>query len=613
MTRTMPSPRLWYLVVCGLVATAAAAGAAFGAEHPALVQNAGSRPGIGLDGRWSAIVDPYETGYYNHRYEPDANGYFRNARAQSPADLIEYNFATARKLNVPGDWNSQDEKLFLYEGTVWYQRDFVLRKLAARRYVIHFGAVNYRAIVYLNGQRVGEHEGGFTPFQFDVTDQVLDGDNFVVVKVDNRRERDQVPTVNTDWWNYGGITRQVRLLELPSAYVQDYAIHLKDGAAEAIAIAGWVQVVGTPAKTLGRVQLDIPELGVATAIALDESGYGRFSIAAQPALWSPATPKLYTVRLGTGEDLVEDRIGFRSIAVRGEDILLNGKPVFLKGISIHEESPLHPGRAWSEADASALLAAARELGCNFVRLAHYPHNEHMLRLADEMGLLVWSEIPVYWTVRFDSPAVYAKAERQLSEMIARDRNRASVIFWSMANETPISQERLAFIGKLASQARGLDGTRLISAALDTQSEADGARVIDDPLAAVVDVIGINSYCGWYGGTPASCAGLKWLSKYRKPVIMSEFGAGAVQGRHGDAGERWTEEYQAEVYRNNLAMIDRMSFLRGITPWILRDFRSPRRPLAGIQDYWNRKGMLGDNGNRKQAWYVLQQYYAGRPD
>jgi beta-glucuronidase len=243
-----------------------------------------------------------------------------------------------------------------------------------------------------------------------------------------------------------------------------------------------------------------------------------------------------------------------------------------------------------------------------VRLAHYPHNEMMLRAADELGLLVWAEIPVYWTIDFESPVVLAKARRQLDEMIARDANRASVILWSMANETPVSAARLRFIGALAAHARKLDPQRLVTAALDTQTAEEGRRVIDDPLAATIDVIGINSYCGWYGDKPAECADLRWVSRYGKPIIMSEFGAGALAGRHGDPSHRWTEEYQADVYRNNLAMIDGIDDLRGLSPWILKDFRSPRRPLPGIQDFWNRKGLLSETGERKLAWKVLHDYY-----
>lgn len=585
-----------------LVLTMCATVSAKGGDMP-LIQNPDSRTAFSLDGQWNIIPDPYENGYYNHRYEPHENGYFKNNKARNPSDLVEYDFSRSQKLNVPGDWNSQDDKLFFYEGTVWYHKDFDLKKKTGHRYVLYFGAVNYSAKVYVNGGKVGEHEGGFTAFQFDITDELEDGKNFVVVKVDNRREREQVPTVNTDWWNYGGITRSVRILELPRNTIEDYFVQLKKNSQTQL--EGWVKTTGASTED---VRLRIPALNLSQAIRVDKNGFGRFSVAAKPQLWTPESPKLYRVMLSHGGEVVEDKIGFRTVSVDGEDILLNGKSLFLKGISIHEESPLRAGRAWSEEDARILLGWAKELGCNFVRLAHYPHNENMVKVADEMGLLVWSEIPVYWTVLFDNKTVYENAENQLREMISRDKNRASVILWSMANETPDSKPRLRFISDLSKVARKLDNTRLITAALDTQSSDEDGRVIDDPLSGVVDVIGINNYCGWYGGTPESCAGIKWRSKYNKPVIMSEVGGGALQGYHGDVDQRWTEEYQAAVYRHNLAMMDNIPFLRGITPWILKDFRSPRRPLPGIQDYWNRKGLVSDTGIKKQAWHVLHDYY-----
>ncbi|HZD52709.1 MAG TPA: glycoside hydrolase family 2 TIM barrel-domain containing protein, partial [Woeseiaceae bacterium] len=210
-----------------------------------------------------------------------------------------------------------------------------------------------------------------------------------------------------------------------------------------------------------------------------------------------------------------------------------------------------------------------------------------------------------------SDAAFRQARQQLDEMIARDANRASIILWSLANETPPGPARQRFLEALAAHARKLDPTRPLTAALNTQVAEGDRRIIEDPLAATIDVIGINSYCGWYRGKPSECAGLRWVSEYAKPIIMSEFGAGALQGLHGEAAERWTEEYQAEVYRQNLAMLDAIGPLRGMSPWILKDFRSPRRPLAGIQDFWNRKGLLSETGEPKQAWQILRDYYRSR--
>lgn len=570
-----------------------------------LLQNAAERVGISLDGDWHVIVDPYENGYYDYRYEPKPDGFFLAEKPSSPADLVEYDFKRSPVLSVPGDWNSQSERFFLYEGTMWYYTTFKLDPEPDRHYRLHFGAANYMARVWLNGKLLGAHEGGFTPFEFTADEYLEDGENFVVVKVDNRRERDQVPTVNTDWWNYGGLTRSVKLIDVPRRHVAQWRLGLDaDGR-----IAGWVRVAGSGG---GPVRMRIPALGVDLSIEADEQGMAKFTHDARPERWWPEEPMLYDVEFAYASDSVRDRIGFRTIETRGEDLLLNGEPIFLRGISIHEEAPDRAGRAWSEADARQLLAWAQELGCNFVRLAHYPHNEHMLRVADELGLLVWAEIPVYWTIDFESPVVFRKARQQLDEMIARDANRASVILWSMANETPIGDARFEFISGLAQHARALDPTRLVTAALDTQTEELYQRIIDDPLADVIDVIGINSYCGWYGDdSPADCAKLRWRSDYGKPIILSEMGADALAGRHGGADERWTEEYQVEVYRHNLEMASHINALRGISPWILKDFRSPRRPLPGIQDYWNRKGLLSETGQRKAAWALLHDEYRQR--
>lgn len=570
------------------------------------VQNLISRPSISLDGKWARIVDPFENGYYNHRYQPHKDGYFKNKKVQSVSDRIEYNFATAKKLSVPGDWNSQEDQLFFYEGTVWYQKDFDLVKKVNKKYIIQFGAVNYHAIVYINGHKVGQHEGGFTPFQFNITDQLKEGANFVVVKVDNRRSRDQVPTVNTDWWNYGGITRSVIITELPETHINDYYIGVSSDTEGSI--GGYVEVKATKKEIPDYVLISIPELGIKSEILPDQDGVARFTLHGSPTFWSPEAPKLYDVEISFLEDRVSDQIGFRTISVNKDEIYLNGSPIFLKGISIHEESPLNEGRAWSAADALVTLSWAKELGANFVRLAHYPHNEAMIKAADELGLMVWSEIPVYWTILFDNKAVYANAERQLSEMIIRDKNRAAIIMWSVANETPLSGSRLSFLQKLIKKTRALDPSRLVTAAIDTQDKSENEIVLRDPLADFLDVIGINSYCGWYWGLPEDCAKKTWDSSYNKPIIMSEMGGGAKQGLYGNPDEIWTEEFQAAVYEHNLIMAQNIEGLRGLSPWILRDFRSPRRHLNHVQDFWNRKGLLSERGVKKKAWYVLRDFY-----
>jgi beta-glucuronidase len=568
------------------------------------IQNSDARKTTSLDGEWRMIVDPYESGSYDYRYQPSPNGYFKNAKPKTKSDLIEYDFDKSGSLKVPGDWNTQSDQLFFYEGTVWYKKSFDYQRRPDTRLFVYFGAANYFADVYLNGEKIGQHEGGFTPFNFEITKLVRETGNFLVVKVDNKRRRDAVPTLMTDWWNYGGLTRNVKLIETPATFVHDYFVQLRKGTRDRV--SGWVKLNGV--KLSQRVTVRIPEAGISRSFTTDANGVAAVDFAAELKLWSPDDPKLYDVLIEAETDQVRDQIGFRSIETRGSEILLNGRPIFLRGICMHEEAPLRGGRANGREDARTLLGWARDLGANFVRLAHYPHNEFTIREADRVGILLWSEIPVYWTIQWENLATLENARNQLSEMIARDKNRAAVVIWSVANETPLSEARLSFLKNLVSHARSLDPGRLVSAAMERHYTDDRTQMIDDPLGEFLDVLGCNEYVGWYDGLPEKADRLEWKTKYDKPLIMSEFGGDALYGHHGDDLTRWTEEYQESIYQHQIGMLKRIPFLRGTAPWILMDFRSPRRPLPGIQDYWNRKGLVSNRGEKKKAFYVLQKWY-----
>jgi beta-glucuronidase len=604
------------------------AASAWAAPAPIILTGADQRPALSLDGDWATIVDPYFSGLFNFHHEEKKNGWFVNRKA-NPTDPFptEYDFSTAPKLKVPGDWNTQRPTLYYYEGPVWYERDFTYQPKEHMRVFLHVGAANYKSWFWVNGQKVCEHEGGYTSFNCEVTAAIHAGSNFIVAAVDNTRHEDNVPTLETDWWNYGGLTRSVSLIEVPQNFIAQYDLHLShraDSATDDSVIEGWVDIgysaessTGSPAQVDTHVEVQIPELGIKVRGEPDALGRILFHFKApRLQLWSPENPKLYQVILQSGKDSIEDEIGFRTVETRGTEILLNGKPIFLRGISIHAEAPYRTGRAYSDKDAETLLGWAKELGCNFVRLAHYPHDETMLRAADRMGLLVWSENPVYWALQFDNPAVLAKAEQQLDEEIGTSRNHAAIILWSMANETPNTDARTSFIENEAARARRLDPTRLITAALLVRGEGD-TKIIDDPLGKALDVIGFNEYIGWYEGHPEAADTMQWRVDYQKPLIVSEFGGGAKAGLHGNENTRWTEEYQANIYRHQLGMLNRIPQLRGMSPWILMDFRSPNRPLTGIQDGFNRKGLISDQGEKKQAFFVLQKAYQeksiGKPE
>jgi len=567
-------------------------------------QNIYARDIQSLNGTWNYFVDVQEQGYYDYRMNPIKWGYFVNAKPKSPSDLIEYDFDKSPSMQIPSDWNTADEKLFFYEGTVWFRRLFDYHKKEGKRALLYFGAVNYEAIVFVNGKEMGKHVGGFTPFCYDVTDVLHEGENFVVVKVDNKRHADNVPTRIFDWWNYGGITRDVLLVNVEDTYMEDYKLQLTDKTYNSIDFS-----VQLNKKVAGeKVTLTIPELKVKKTVITDAEGKASLTIPkVKPQLWSPENPKLYAVQLQHGSETMNDEIGFRTIETRGKQLLLNGKPIFLRGVCVHEETAYTNRRANCAADADTLIAWAKSMNCNFLRLAHYPHNEHAIREAERQGMLLWAEIPVYWTISWSNPDTYNNAHRQLSDLISRDKNRAAVIIWSIANETPHSDARDNFLSRLATSAKEQDPTRLISMAMEVLSASNYVNRLQDNMNRYVDVISFNQYVGWYRDVN-DAKKMKWEIPYDKPVIISEFGGGAKAGLNGTPEQRWTEEFQERLYQENLDMLDKIDGLSGTCPWVLKDFRSPRRPLPEIQDYFNRKGLFSDQGKRKKAFYVLKEWY-----
>ena len=554
---------------------------------------------VSLNGKWNAIVDPYSSG--------ESMKYYLNRKPEKKSEFLEYSFEGGLQLNVPGDFNSQVPELNYYEGNVWYQRSFEAQKKEGRRQSLYFAGVSYETKVWLNGVEVGRHEGGFTPFQFDITDQVKDGVNDLVVLVNNDRRPDGIPAMSFDWWNYGGIMRDVFFLDRPAVHIRDYKVQLTP---DRKGIAGYVQLEG--ADSPQEVTLAIEGLDVRHTLTTDDKGFGSFDLKAAPELWVPGNPKLYPVKISTGQDRIDDEIGFRTVSVKETEILLNGEPVFLKGVNFHEEVPQRLGRAYSEADAAMILGEVKALGCNFIRTSHYPQNEHIVRAAERMGLMIWEEIPIWQGIDFTNAEVFKKAEMMLRDMIYRDKNRAAVIIWSVANETKPSEARDKMLVRLVDLCHELDGTRLVAAAFDNP-RYDGATKtfrLEDKLAEAVDVVGVNKYLGWYTPFPLPPAEIKWDVAAGKPLIFSEFGAEALSGKRGpdDVAHEWSEDYQAAVYRQNLEMFRNIPNLRGTAPWVLFDFRSPYRRQQTYQNGWNRKGLLGDKGQRKMAWQVMKHFH-----
>ena len=572
------------------------------AQDPVFMTNVYGRTFESLNGKWNVLVDCYDIGERRH--------FEKNAKAVGDEDFVEYSFDGAMRLNVPGDWNSQSPELKYYEGVMWYGRNFNVRKSEGQRKFLYFCGVSYRCKVFLNGKFVGEHEGSFTPFQFEVTDLLKDGDNFLCLKVSNVRTKDAIPAMNFDWWNYGGITRDVLLVTTPETYVNEYFVRLDDGNPHKIRVT-----LGLSGKVERSVKVEIPELELSAEVTTDTNGHAELVMASDKIeLWSPGNPKLYRTVISSGDDTVSEDIGFRTLSVDGTRILLNGKPCFMKSISFHEEIPQRMGRAFSESDARMLLGEAAALGANMVRLAHYPQNEYIVRLAERMGIILWEEIPLWQGIDFSNEDTRRKAVAMYREMLFRDRNRCAVCFWGLANETRPSAARNAFLENVLQIARAMDDTRLYVIADDVAKWNDGKGLfeMDDPLTDKVDVVAVNRYMGWYAPWPKAPAECRWNVAAGKPLIISEFGGEALYGVHGEGhrASSWSEDYQANLMRDNIEMFKNIDNLAGISPWILFDFRSPNRLSPGNQDGWNRKGLLSDQGLRKKAWYVIRDFYDG---
>ena len=573
---------------------------------PQLV-NIFGRKTISLNGKWKYIIDVQDAGYYDYRMNILEKGFFMNEKPKSPEDLIEYDFDNAPEMEIPSDWNTQNEQLLFYEGTIWFKKSFNYTKNENKKLILYFGAINYESIIYINGILIGKHIGGFTPFNFDITSKIKNGENFIILKIDNKRKKENIPTLIFDWWNYGGITRDVYLIETNPIYIQNYHFLLNKQNKKQIDI----KIELNTNVTNKLIEISIPELDIKKSFHIRNKKliYEKIEIN-DLILWTPENPKLYSIIIKFNKEEIIDRIGFRTIVVENKKILLNGNPIFLRGISLHDEKPNDGGgRITTLKDVKILLSWVKELGCNFVRLAHYPHNEYMIREAEKEGILVWSEIPIYWSISWNNQITFNNALRQLNDMILRDINRANVIIWSIANETPQGKERDLFLTNLINYARTLDNTRLITMAIEVASTCEDklTNILNDTMANKVDIISINEYIGWYRDIN-SIDKMKWVIPYNKPVIISEFGAGAKYGYHGTLKQRWTEEFQDNVYINNLEMIEAIDGLVGISPWILKDFRSPRRVLNGIQDFYNRKGLVSEKGERKKAFYTLRNWY-----
>ena len=554
----------------------------------------GDRPVTSLNGDWRLTLDLFDEGLRQKWFALD------ETPASQWAVPRDYEIEAGEAVPVPSCWNVLKPEWTYFEGAAWYTRwvDWEAGP-AGERVILNIGAANYAALVFLNGIFIGGHRGGSTPFSLEVSGALRPGRNRLQIMVENRRSAARLPMQHIDWFNYGGLYRDVSLMRLPPVAIRQASAALTaDGKAIRFKVS-----LDSAASLTGRIR--VPALGIDAALPI-RAGAGETSVAFAGQFWSPETPVCYEVIVEAGDDRFRDRIGFRTIATSGTDIVLNGRKLWLKGVCVHEDDR-GLGKVSTEADVRRRFRHLRELGANFARLSHYPHHEHVARIADEEGILLWAEVPVYWAIAFDNPETLGDAENQLSELISRDINRASIILWGVGNENADTDARLAFMSRLAHLAKALDPSRLVSAACLINRET---FTIEDRLAEHLDVIGLNEYFGWYEPDFSGLDRLLAHSAPDRPVIISETGADAVPGHRASGRVLFTEDWQAEFYRQQMARIIDAPYVAGMAAWLLYDFRTERRQ-TGFQRGWNRKGLIAeDKATKKLAFAVLAEAFAG---
>lgn len=491
-----------------------------------------------------------------------------------------------------------------------------------RRARLHFGAVSMACRILVDGQTLKEHRCGYSPFWLDLPASAA-AERELIVITDNRYSLDRIPMHEEyfDFYQYGGILRDVTLHELPDTFIQSVAAIKTDFRTGRVDLR--ITLTGAPNGPLTlTTRIDtLPEQSHTVTATNNEVRLSLQIPSAQP--WSPQTPKLYTLRVRLDSPSAPDdfitRIGLRTIETRGKEILLNGQPLRLVGYNRHEAHPQY-GPALPYTQLVADLQYLRDLGCNFIRGCHYPQDQRFLDLCDELGFLVWEEC-LGWQQQerhFTNPRYLADHAAAVEEMITTSLNHPSVILWGFWNEAVTKDAphaRPAF-EQVVAQIRKLDPTRLITYA----SMFPGMNVFDD----LVDVISANMYPGWYGcaGNPAPLdsiaptirdvlAKVDQLPAGNKPFIIGEIGAEALYGWHDPHNDFFTEEYQAAYLSRAISEYLANPRLSGITLWHFSDARTYGGGYAlGRPRAYNNKGTLDEYRRPKQAYYAIRGLLRG---
>jgi len=539
-------------------------------------------------------------------------------------------------IQVPGTWKTQFPELKWYDGHAVYFREFEARPAGPdQEAFLVFDGIVYASEIILNGHLLARHDWGYSGFQVRVT-EVLSEKNQLFVLVDNLLSKDRVPGEIYDWNNDGGIINGVKLIYVPATYIENFktSTHL---AADAVWIDVEVHLASRDLAAREKVQIKIAELGLETTLEVNAgaSSVASFEIPRRSIrLWCPEDPKLYETELITRHERLTDEIGFREIRTEGRRLILNGEPIRLYGSSIHSEFP-DTGRSATPEGIERIVKAAKELGLNFLRCAHYPYAEIFGRAMDRAGLLWWEEVPAYWIFNIREEAMSALACGMLEDTIRRDWNRASLIIWSISNECCYRnpedprEHNYAYWFKAAALIRRLDPGRLISCAeaqnlvsLDipwdpgTNDLFAGASATQgthrpmhpDELYQLFDILAANLYVGEPGEEEVHYPRfVKIFRRYNKPLMLSEFGSMSLLGADVPPDRLGSEVRHSLMIKKAYDIFERLPELVGYAPWILADGRAPihwRWYNQGTGYF--RYGFLNEKWQPKQAFFTLKE-------
>jgi len=558
------------------------------------------------------------SGFWDVRFDHEDHG---------QAEGWSEGFDGGRPIAVPASWNDQfaDGRDFL--GPAWYKSTFALPQVWREgQAFLRFDSVNYLTKVWLNGKEVGDHEGGHLPFQWDTAGLLIAGENSLVVRVDGRLAPDRVPPGNVhagppdsfgnllyppaafDFFPFCGIQRPVRICFVPRGAIEDVAVET------------------LLEKNVARVRIRVRCGNPAASVRARLSGFGFQSVAQgaeeleisvpNPNLWAPGTPALYTLTVeqleaGSVVDRYTLPVGIRTVAVDGEALLLNGKPLYLKGFGRHEDFPV-VGRGLLPPVIVKDFSLMEWVGANSFRTTHYPYSEQMMDLADRLGFLVIDETPAVGLF-FQDPGLKRRLELCRSfvrQLIDRDKNHASVIAWSLANEPHSDRPGAAeFFRDLYDTAKALDSSRPVTVV--------SYLGVNEKAFEFCDLVCLNRYEGWYtrsGRISDGCAKLseeldRLHEAFPKPVIMTEFGADTIAGNHAVEPEMFSEEYQAELLKRTIEVLRSKPFVVGEHVWNLCDFKTSQevKRFGGM----NLKGVFTRDRRPKMGAYTLRSIWKER--